>query len=139
MNQKLECVYNQMPKSSCLAGCGECCGILYPSLTELRHIQDWCESHHREYKDFNMTTGLDCPYLREDKLCSIYPVRPFLCRIFGVSSDLPCLLGKCSTGKILNHVQSSALYTIIYLRGKEKPRTEKHRKIIRGMMAVPNP
>ena len=134
MNTKLENIYSQIPKSTCEAGCGECCGILFPSLAELRNIKDWCEQHSVEYKDFNMLVGLDCPYLSKGKECIIYPVRPFLCRILGVSSDLPCPLGKCNHAKILNHPQSSALYTAIYLKGKEKPRTEKHRKLIRKVL-----
>ena len=135
MNNKLETVYRQIPKSSCAPGCGECCGILYPSMAELRNIYDWCQEHHVEYKDFTMTVGLDCPYLSPQKECSIYPVRPFLCRILGVSTELPCPLGKCKGGKMLNRSQGSALYRDIYLRGKEKPRTEKHQRELRKILA----
>ena len=135
MNSKLEAIYKQIPKSTCPSGCGECCGILWPSLAELRNIKEWCEIHHKEFKDFNMTVGLDCPYLLSDKSCEIYPARPFLCRILGVSSDLPCPLRKCNPAKLLNHSQSSAIYKAIYLHGKEKSRTEKHRKLIHEMMA----
>jgi len=134
MEAKLKSVYSQIPQSECSAHCGECCGILFPSLAELRNIKDWCREHNREYKDFKMTVGLDCPYLGKEKECTIYPVRPFLCRILGVSKDLPCPLGKCKSSKLLNHSQSSALYTAIYLKGKEKPRTEKHRRMISNMM-----
>jgi hypothetical protein len=134
VDAKLECIYAQIPASTCPPHCGKCCGILYPSLAELRNIKNWCESRHVEYKDPTMTVGLDCPYLTEQKECSIYPVRPFLCRILGVSSDLPCPLGKCNTHKELNQPQSRALYAAIYLKGKEKPRTEKHRKLVKQML-----
>jgi len=134
MNTKLENIYHQIPRSTCEAGCGECCGILFPSLAEVRNIKDWCEEHSVEYKDFAMTVGLDCPYLSKDKECIIYAVRPFLCRILGVSKDLPCSLGKCNPAKMLKHLQSSALYKAIYLHGKEKSRTEKHRRLIRNVL-----
>lgn len=134
MNIKLENVYRQIPRSTCEAECGECCGILFPSLAELRNIKEWCEKHSVKYKDFHMNVGMDCPYLSEKKECTIYSVRPFLCRILGVSTDLPCPMGKCTPSKILNHPQSSALYTAIYLRGKEKSRTEKHRKVIQKIL-----
>jgi len=135
MNSKLDEVYRQIPAATCPPNCGKCCGLLYPSMAELRNIQEWCTKHHREFKDFNMTVGLDCPYLDEDKECKIYPVRPFLCRILGVSADLPCpIKNGCKPSKVLNHAQTSWCYIQIYLRGKEKPRTEKHRKFLQEVL-----
>jgi len=29
-----------------------------------------------------------CPYLTEDKKCEIYPVRPLVCRLFGVMPEV---------------------------------------------------
>jgi Fe-S-cluster containining protein len=129
MVNKLEEIYSQIPKSTCPPGCGQCCGILFPSLAEIRNIKEWCEKRHIEYHNFNMTVGLDCPYLGENKECKIYPVRPFLCRMMGVS-NLPCPISKCHAHRILNVSQSHALYKQIYYQGKEKRRTEKHQKSI---------
>jgi len=125
VNQKLLEIYSQIPASTCPTGCGKCCGILFPSMAEIRNIKDWLTARHMEYKEFHMLVGLDCPYLDEKKECMIYPVRPFLCRVMGVS-DLRCPTGQCKTDKILNHAQSWYLYKQIYLKGKEKPRTERH-------------
>ena len=136
MNQKLEYIYNQIPVSVCPPDCGACCGILFPSLAELNNIKEWCSKHSVKYKDFNMQVGLNCSYLIEDKRCSIYPVRPFLCRLLGVCSTLPCPLNKCKTKKVLNESQGRALYGSIYLKGKEKPRTEKHREMIRAILGL---
>jgi hypothetical protein len=109
MNDKLQEIYKSIPKSKCPDDCGKCCGILFPSLAEIRNVSDYCKQHNIEYKDFHMINGLDCPYLTEDKKCLIYPARPFLCRIMGVS-DLPCPINKCIPSKILNNKQSSYLY-----------------------------
>ena len=133
MNSKLEGIYKQIPKSTCPPHCGKCCGILFPSLAELRNVKDWLSTRNREYKDFLMTVGVDCPYLNEDKSCSIYPVRPYLCRVMGVS-DLHCPLNLCQPVKVLSHSESAALYKDIYLRGKEKHRTEKHAVLIREVL-----
>ncbi len=130
MDNQLENIYQQIPKSTCPPGCGECCGILWPSLTEIRNIKEWCRSHNKEYKEFHMQVGSDCPYLGEAKECAIYPVRPFLCRIMGASRAIPCPLGKCKADKLLNHPQSGHLYDAIYLKGKQKPLTEKHEKLV---------
>lgn len=137
MNTKLQDVYSQIPEARCPEGCGDCCGPVFPSLTELRNIKDWCINHHIGFRDFlDVTENGTCPYLDQDKRCAIYPVRPFLCRILGASTDLPCPLGKCAVTKLLNHPQSDALYSAIYLHGKEKARTEKHRQIVKAVLEV---
>jgi hypothetical protein len=130
--EKLDRVYRQIPKSTCDPNCGACCGILYPSLAEIRAVKEYCATKNKPYKDFVMVG--DCPYLMADKSCEIYSVRPFLCRILGVSTSIPCPLGKCHTTKMLNHKQSSILYRDIYLKGKDKPRTEKHREILKPIL-----
>lgn len=135
MNVKLADIYKQIPNSSCSANCGQCCGPVMPSLAELRNIREWCVQKHIEYKDFlDITQEGFCPYLGPMRECTIYPVRPFLCRILGVSVDLPCPVGGCTGKKILSHPQSDALYAAIYLHGKEKARTEKHREIVRKVL-----
>jgi len=136
VNAKLEDVYSQIPKSSCPDNCGKCCGPIMPSLAEIREIKGWCRIKHIEYREFLNTNDLgNCPYLTAEKKCLIYPVRPFLCRLLGVSIDIPCPIGKCEAKKALNHPQSDALYKAIYLHGKEKSRTEKHQKIVREVLS----
>lgn len=135
MNSKLGNVYAQIPKSNCPEGCGKCCGPIFPSLAELQNIKIYCTEHHIEFRNFlDITEDGFCPYLQTDKRCAIYPVRPFLCRILGTSSVLPCPLGKIKSVKLLNKPQSDALYAAIYLHGKEKPRTEKHRRIVKEVL-----
>jgi len=128
MNDKLERVYRQIPKSKCKPTCGKCCGILYPSMAELRNIQEWCQIHNKPYRDFTMVVGEDCPYLSIEKNCSIYPVRPFLCRILGVSEDKRLQCPNCVPEKILNVTNSHYLYTQIYGGRKERRRDLKHIK-----------
>jgi hypothetical protein len=131
MDAKLENIYRQIPASKCPDNCGKCCGPVFPSMAELRNISSWCSIHHIEFKDFlDIDKDGSCPYLNEDKKCQIYPVRPFLCRILGVIQPLPCPIKMCLPSKVLNQPCSDALYKAIYLHGKEKPRTEKRRRII---------
>jgi Putative zinc- or iron-chelating domain len=134
MDNKLDQIYKQIPSSSCPPNCGKCCGIIYPSKAEISNIKMWLKERGREYLDFNMTIGLDCPYLSQDKSCSIYPVRPFLCRILGVSIDLPCPLKLNKPLRVINHQVSGWCYTKIYLQGKERQRTEKHRRELNKLL-----
>jgi len=134
---QLESIYEQIPKVVCPEGCGRCCGPVFPSLAELHNVKIWCAEHHVEHRDFlDITQEGACPYLISEQKCSIYSVRPFLCRLLGVSLDLSCPLGKCTAARILNHSQSDALYGAVYLRGKEKARTMKHRRIVRQALEI---
>lgn len=137
MDQRLEKIYNQIPKPDllCPPNCGDCCGILYPSQAEIRNIKEWLAIRNREYIDFLFVDAdVTCPYLDEYKRCSIYPVRPFLCRLLAATIDLPCPHRLCRTTKPLNPAQSTALYKEVYLKGKQKPLTEKHRELLRPII-----
>jgi Fe-S-cluster containining protein len=134
----IEDIYKQIPISTCPPGCGKCCGILYPSTTEIQNVKSYCERKHIPFIEFHMTVGLDCPYLQLDKSCGIYEVRPFLCRIMGVSVDIDCPLKKCKPSRLLNSPQSRKLYTGIYMHGKEKARRNRHVKILRTILDEAN-
>lgn len=137
MKPNLQAIYNQIPQAICLEGCSECCGPVFPSLAELRNIRDWCSEHHIEFRNFlDISEDGSCPYLSQEKKCVIYPVRPFLCRLLGVSLALPCPMKGwlCEHHRVLNKPQSDALYAAIYLHNKEKSRTEKHRQIVKEVL-----
>lgn len=138
MDSKLAQIYAQIPASTCPPNCGKCCGILHPSMAEIRNVQEWLHQHHREYIDFTMLVGDNCPYLSAAKECTIYPVRPFLCRIMGSCVDIPCPLHANKPDGILNHLQGNWCYKQIYLKGKEKSRTEKHRKVLHEILTEIN-
>lgn len=135
MDIKLQDIYGAIPEASCAENCGKCCGPVFPSRREERNIKAWCDAHRVEYRGFlHITQDASCVYLSDDKKCLIYPVRPFLCRILGSSTELPCPIGQCKVGKLLPELQSDALYKAIYLHGKEKRRTEKRRRLVREVL-----
>ena len=136
MVMQLEDIYKSIPSSACPSNCGMCCGLLFPSLAETVNIKKWLEVHHRQFIDFNQTVGLDCPYLAQNKSCSIYPVRPYLCRIMGVSGDMRLNCPKCKASRYITKEQTSYLYSQIYLHGKETQRTKKHGKLVSELFAT---
>lgn len=133
--RRLQEIYLQIPHTICPRGCGKCCGPVFPSLAEIENIKKYCARNGIEYREFYCEDdadqfGLDCPYLNAEHICLIYPVRPFLCRILG-ASDLVCPLGLCRPyAKVLNHIQTEHLYRRIYMKGKDRARTIKHKQIL---------
>lgn len=83
-------VYDKTDNGRCV-GCGECCSNALPMRQkEIKIIQRYIKEHGiKEQKIpsvfakpmFDMT----CPFMRKDvskNRCTIYPVRPFICRDF---------------------------------------------------------
>jgi Fe-S-cluster containining protein len=131
-------IYRQIPSSKCPDGCGECCGILFPSLAEIRDIREWCTVHHIDFRDFTMDLSADCPYLLPDKHCQIYPVRPILCRLLGVTEEKHLQCVKCTPERRLNLVQTRYLFKQVYGTRKERRREFKHQRELETIFGSPS-
>lgn len=95
MTHELNHLYGQIASGNC-NGCAKCCREavsafyveflnIHSYLVEknlLRSYMDKIESHYMH----ELIRKDDCPFLKEDKSCAIYPVRPLVCRLFGHSS-----------------------------------------------------
>ncbi|MBI9013338.1 MAG: YkgJ family cysteine cluster protein [Clostridiales bacterium] len=88
----LETIYSKIPSGEC-NGCAKCCMEsvhafyieflnIYDYVTKndlLENVMEKVEDHY-----FNELVEVKpCPFLKEDKTCLIYPVRPLVCRLFG--------------------------------------------------------
>lgn len=51
--------------------------------------------------------GLDCPLL-ENERCSVYEVRPMICRLWGLVESMPCPWG-CKPDRYLTHEEGLVL------------------------------
>lgn len=70
------------------SGCGRCCtDILLLSESEIKEIKNFLKKHP-EIKPINRSVFIDkvannvCPFLSQDKKCSIYSVRANICKNF---------------------------------------------------------
>jgi Fe-S-cluster containining protein len=78
-----------LPPMQCDIGCGACCGVIPVTATEYNRIAAHMKAH-----GIALLPGSDlaCP-LYQDGRCSVYKVRPLICRIFGHSEHLECERG----------------------------------------------
>lgn len=88
-------MYNLPAHKNC-TNCGDCCGMIPASVAEVRQILGFL-AKHSEAKAVASKVGsqpLHCPF-RDDKnkRCAIYPVRPIVCRMFGVCANMSCKNG----------------------------------------------
>lgn len=78
-----------IPKHDC-KNCGECCGPVPINENEYSAISKYVNTNKPKYnKEHDI---LECKF-RVDNHCSIYPVRPTLCKLMGVVKGMQCKYG----------------------------------------------
>ena len=100
----LEVLYDQVPATRC-AGTGDCCALtdeefdtyyatMFPLYrAEYVHIVAYVERHfspqrRQELLSFTEERPRRCPFLGADHSCTIYPVRPLICRTYGAMNPV---------------------------------------------------
>lgn len=79
-----------IPKHKNCTNCGKCCGIIPASIPEINAIRDYIAVNGIE--PVKRSDKTICPFRDEEhKKCLIYPVRPIICRLFGVAKgEMQC-------------------------------------------------
>lgn len=111
--RSLEDIYAAVPEAHCQGLCTDYCGPVGGSRQEIRRARDAGVDLMTPTRGiFQLgTVGLPlipkCPALVDGR-CSIYGLRPLICRVWGVSSELPCEYG-CQPDRILTKRETSWL------------------------------
>ena len=77
-------LYGQIPQMACESACSDCCCLVRFSRYEVAQI-DTVRIICAVFKRFRQATTQKCPYVTQENRCSIYQVRPFVCRLFGTA------------------------------------------------------
>lgn len=72
----------------CDDDCGECCGMVMCNDDEYRRIAAYAKRAKIKPKK----QGTTCPFYQNGK-CSVYPVRPAMCRLYGHVPGMECPRG----------------------------------------------
>lgn len=120
MNHPFASIYDQVPEVHCAGHCGglkdTCCGPIACTATEARLLDEydgirspWVSIENENVRmDWTQLTDFRCPHLSVNGRCTAYEVRPLICRLWGVSSKLPCPWG-CKPKRVLNALQTDRL------------------------------
>ena len=79
---KLHMIYDFIPSIKCDRKCHKCCGAHLWFPVEALNIRKFLFEHDIEERHAKNLLAM-CPYIEDDG-CLIHPVRPILCRLFGV-------------------------------------------------------
>lgn len=104
-----------IPAHTGCKNCGECCSVIAVYRGEVEKIRQYLKMHPtaRDHAIRQAGQMLLCPFRdNEQKRCVIYSVRPVVCQLMGVCSQMECLYG--NSGDIdgypfLNTVQSEGI------------------------------
>ena len=78
ISEGMRLIQTNTHKGKCIK-CGECCGNLLPlSRSEIERIRAFITEHKISMQGHDP----DCPFLNTDKRCTVYEVRPLICRIY---------------------------------------------------------
>lgn len=104
--KQLNEIYANVPETVC-ARCGNCCGPIGFTTLEEENIEKYLEDEGIDVRTcivgttrdqvLAFTSDFKCPFLKDNE-CTIYPVRPIVCRLFGVirgGRELPCKHSVC--------------------------------------------
>lgn len=87
-----------VPSFACVEGCADCCGVVHMTPVEWFRIKQ-----RTGLKALKFTKSLSCPLLdSKTKKCSVYDIRPAICRVFGASDHhrLVCPHGRTPAKKL---------------------------------------
>lgn len=99
----LDDLLKAVPAFTCKEGCSDCCGMVPMSRLEWKRIQE------RTGLKSQFDENGHCALLKDGK-CSVYDIRPAVCRIFGTSEHprLTCPHG-CRSEQLLSITQTNKL------------------------------
>lgn len=110
----LEWVYARIPSVACKGLCWESCANIALGKAELAKIEELrpteTEQTVIDERALMIVNGPDgrCPHL-EDRRCSVYDVRPGICRLFGVAEGMACPFGCKPFGRLLTPDEGGAI------------------------------
>ena len=81
-------LWRLVPRVECKRLCGRSCGVIMASQWEVDRVVKFV----RESRPRPCTgpDGITCGYLDGENVCSVHPVRPLVCRMFGAAEGLMC-------------------------------------------------
>jgi uncharacterized protein len=111
----IDALLETVPRFTCKPGCADCCGPLMMSRLEAKRIRRATGidpmALMNNLEQAIQTGCLTCPFVHpETHRCTIYEIRPAVCRIFGASEHrrLTCPHG-CRPEKLMTNSETDAL------------------------------
>lgn len=100
---RLDALYAQLPRIECRGSCHDSCGPIDMTRPERRRI---AVAGYEVTPEAAIVAGMRCPALTVLKRCAVYPVRPMICRLWGLTRAMTCTYGCVPEGGHLSEAQA---------------------------------
>jgi Fe-S-cluster containining protein len=114
---ELQKLYDQVPPMTCKGKCTKACGMIPLERIELEEIkrrlgrrfqEKWIRNGEAFGVEFMLRTDdFECPMLVNGR-CSVYDIRPMICRLYGIAEGMPCG-HDCACIRAMSDAESKAL------------------------------
>lgn len=94
-DRELDALYATLPTMQCRGYCHDSCGPIDPAVREKARIIE------RARKPLTCGEYATCSMLTEERKCSVYDIRPMICRLWGLVRSMPCPYGCRPEGGLL--------------------------------------
>ncbi len=111
VDDQLEAIYAELPDIDCQGRCWDSCGPIEMSKIERDRIRK--AGVEIPFGSFHVHGPYKCPALTMFHQCSVYSIRPIICRIWGLSRRLPCTYG-CRPERYLSEPEIYELMARIF-------------------------
>lgn len=95
-------IYSELPTVECKGLCHQACGLIVASPVEVESMET------ASGRPFTCSHDLTCDYLTRENRCSVYAVRPMICRLYGVAEGLLCEHG-CVPSRLVSKAEGGSL------------------------------
>ena len=85
--RELDALYATLPTLACKGYCHDSCGPIDMSVRERARIVE------RARKPITCGLGASCSMLTAERRCSVYDIRPMICRLWGLTKGMRCPYG----------------------------------------------
>jgi uncharacterized protein len=98
---QLERLYRELPTIDCQMKCHTSCGPIAMQRAEIDRIEKRLGGRLPRPRN-----DIDCPLLTRDNRCGVHGIRPLICRLWGLSVDMPCIYGCEPEPRPLSHEET---------------------------------
>lgn len=102
-DEQLQALYDEIPEIECAGYCHDSCGPIQTTVRERVRME---ESAGRV-----LTCGIgpSCSMLTPERTCSVYSIRPLICRLWGVTRSMQCPYG-CKPARLLEDDEAMMMF-----------------------------
>lgn len=102
IDAELDALYAGLPAIDCQGYCHDSCGPIETSIRERARIE------HAAGVKLTCGIGPSCSMLTAERRCSVYELRPLICRLWGLTRSMPCPYG-CKPERVVEDEEAMIL------------------------------